>query len=616
MSTRTAYTGSSRKVILAFDVGTTFSGISYSILDPGQVPEIKGVTRQVKSCHRSLEILLTGVLPLRFPAQENVGGDSKIPTIIYYDQNGTMKAAGAEAIAEGIEDSAEENGWIKAEWFKLHLRPKTQSAAHVTAAIPPLPLGKSAIDVLSDFLRYLYRCARTYIEDTHANGADLWRSVEKNIDFVLTHPNGWEGHQQSQMRRAAVLAGLVPDDAAGQSRITFVTEGEASLHYCIQSGLTTDAMKKGEGVLIVDAGGGTIDISAYGQSQLGNAKVSFEEIAAPQCYFKGSIFVTHAARVFLEQLLHDSKYVEDVDHIKRCFDKTTKLRFRNVNDPQYIKFGSARDKDLKVGIRSGQLKLQGSDVASFFEPSVKCITQAIVDQRNSAPKGISSVFLVGGFAASDWLFSRLKDSLEKSGMSFCRPDSHVNKAVADGAVSFYLDHSVRARVAKFAYGTPCQELYDTSDPEHTKRLNSVFITMSGHKAVRGAFDVILPKDTRVCETEEFRRSYSEQQTTLVGIQDIKVKIECYRGDIANPRWRDTDTKKFSSLCFVNADLSVLCKNLQPLQGPRGKYYTVYYDIILLFGLTELKAQISWVENGVEKRSSAQIVYDPNVELAD
>jgi len=39
------------------------------------------------------------------------------------------------------------------------------------------------------------------------------------------------------MRTAAVMAGLVPDTPAGQDRISFVTEGEASLHYAIQRGI-------------------------------------------------------------------------------------------------------------------------------------------------------------------------------------------------------------------------------------------------------------------------------------------------------------------------------------------------------------------------------------------
>ena len=68
-------------------------------------------------------------------------------------------------------------------------------------------------------------------------GAKLWTSLEDNISFVLTHPNGWEGSQQGKMRDAAVMAGLVPDTPEGHERVHFVTEGEANIHYCVQSGL-------------------------------------------------------------------------------------------------------------------------------------------------------------------------------------------------------------------------------------------------------------------------------------------------------------------------------------------------------------------------------------------
>jgi hypothetical protein len=68
-SARSTYDGPKRKLILAFDVGTTYSGVSYTcvqlhlpslaladlrpklefcrILTPDQVPEIRGVTRFV-----------------------------------------------------------------------------------------------------------------------------------------------------------------------------------------------------------------------------------------------------------------------------------------------------------------------------------------------------------------------------------------------------------------------------------------------------------------------------------------------------------------------------------------------------------------------------------------
>ena len=109
--------------------------------------------------------------------------------------------------------------------------------------LPLLPLNKTVVEVFADFLRYLLKCASSYIQDTHVNGPDLWNSVECDVDFVLSHPNGWEGTQQSEMRRAAVLAGLVPDNPDGHSRISFVTEGEASLHFSIQNGLPAGAMK-------------------------------------------------------------------------------------------------------------------------------------------------------------------------------------------------------------------------------------------------------------------------------------------------------------------------------------------------------------------------------------
>lgn len=85
----------------------------------------------------------------------------------------------------------------------------------------------------------------------HPGHSPQWRrsvgvsaaSVQGQIDFVFSHPNGWEGTQQSQMRRAAVLGWLSPDTPAENARLSFVTEGEASLHFSIHNGLPAGAMK-------------------------------------------------------------------------------------------------------------------------------------------------------------------------------------------------------------------------------------------------------------------------------------------------------------------------------------------------------------------------------------
>ena len=48
-TTRAKYTGPSRKLVVALDIGTTFSGAAYALLDPGEIPQIKSVTRQAFS---------------------------------------------------------------------------------------------------------------------------------------------------------------------------------------------------------------------------------------------------------------------------------------------------------------------------------------------------------------------------------------------------------------------------------------------------------------------------------------------------------------------------------------------------------------------------------------
>jgi len=41
------------------------------------------------------------------------------------------------------------------------------------------------------------------------------------------------------------------------------------------------------------------------------------------------------------------------------------------------------------------------------------------------------------------------------------------------------------------------------------------------------------------------------------------------------------------------------------------FYRLDYELVLLFGLTEMKAQVVYKDNGVEERTAAKIVYDPN-----
>ncbi|KAI0058165.1 hypothetical protein BV25DRAFT_1872113 [Artomyces pyxidatus] len=577
--TRKPYSGSKKTIVLAFDVGTTFSGVSYAILEPGEIPKIHGVTR--------------------FPGQEHVAGNSKIPTMMYYDKDGVMKAAGAEADGAAIADLAEDDGWLKAELFKLRLRPRSMKLKMNGMRLPSLPRGKGPVQVFGDFLGYLFRCTRNFIIDTHANGAALWQAVENDLQFVLSHPNGWEGAQQTKMRRAAIYGGLIPDTDAGKARIRFVTEGEASLHACVLNGLANDVLSNhaGHGFLVADAGGGTLDISSY--AIRGTTPLVMEEIAPPDCVFAGSVFVSRRAREFLEEKLKRSKYgtPDSLDHITKRFDETTKRLFRDKKELQYVSFGSPLDKDTTVGIRAGQLKLTGNEVAALFEPSIEAAVASIRYQIESTGGIVKSVWLVGGFAASTWLFSQLQERLAPMGVTVSRPDSQTSKAVADGAIGFYCDHHVSARMSKFMYGVEFLREFNPLDPDHVARQDRMCELPSGPRLLADAFDCILARSIRVKESTVFTRKYCTEVTSLSTLTVFEVEIWCYRGGDTIPQWIQRQADNFTTLCVVQADLSPLAGSAQPKQSRSGKsYWTIVFSVEIHFGLTEFKARIKWVDN--------------------
>jgi uncharacterized membrane protein YkgB len=77
--------------------------------------------------------------------------------------------------------------------------------------------------------------------------------------------------------------------------------------------------------------------------------------------------------------------------------------------------------------------------------------------------------------------------------------AHFNdrsKAVADGAISYYIDHFVSTRIAKFTYGTDTSELFLPKSKEHKKRLEHKFQSEDGNYFISGAFGVILQAVSR------------------------------------------------------------------------------------------------------------------------
>src|SRR5882762_5232940 len=136
-----------------------------------------------------------------------------------------------------------------------------------------------------------------------------------------------------------------------------------------------------------------------------------------------------------------------------------------------------------------------------------------------------------------------------------------NKAVADGAILFYLDRRVSVPVAKRTYGVKCNTKFDTSNPEHLLRENTKYIGPSGHQYIQNKFTTILAEvrysvviyanpllitflgqlqGTRVSEDKEFRRNYTRSHWDVDDCDAVTVDVTSYHGNLREPKWTDEE----------------------------------------------------------------------------
>ena len=115
--------------------------------------------------------------------------------------------------------------------------------------------------------------------------------------------------------------------------------------------------------------------------------------------------------------------------------------------------------------------------------------------------------------------------------------------------------------------------------------------------------------TKVLEGQEIRHSFgliSEDSS-----QHASPGISKYTGTLVAPEWEDVEKgtvfsflwcfvkraqsqkEKFETLCHVEADLSTTPYRSKLMVGKTC--YRRDFDVILLVGLTELKAQVSWID---------------------
>jgi len=583
------------KIVIGIDVGTTQSGVAFAFLQKGANQAIHRVTQ--------------------WPGQEAQHQQSKIPTLVWYDLDKKAVSFGAEALSHQAEEDAEDNHWKLAKHFKLHLHPSDMKTKH-DLKLDPLPSGVSLRQVYSDFLGYLLKHTRSFFEDRIIDGKQIWESYQPTMEVVIAHPNGWSIREQTFLRSAAVEAGFT-DKAAAPTKIRFVTEAEASVHFCIHHTNLGNRLQTGSKFAVCDAGGSTVDTTVY-SVVAARPVLKLEETRASGCVQAGAIFVDAAAETYLRNVLTNAALSpeEIQDYTARGvkdFESAVKRNFQDATEHKSLEIAGPRFNNPVIRTRRGRMTIPGAVVKSFFDVCVDEIMSNVDQQVRGA--AVSYILLVGGFGDSPFLRQQFKNRYEPQGCQVTLTNDSTSKAVADGAVIWNTVSSVAGRAPRSSYGIEVTARFNPALAEHQGR--ETYRCASGYEKVDGVWSQIAAKgvvlDNEAVARHSFSRTYSTPRPDL---EDFDVELLAYSKDGA-PSWardkNDVLQSGFNTCCKITADLTNLSGALEPRIGIHGKmYWRLYFEVCIRFGGTELEAYLEWEENGTSCTGAVTIVPE-NVE---
>ncbi|CAE6460917.1 unnamed protein product [Rhizoctonia solani] len=406
---------------------------------------------------------------------------------------------GAEVLSPRIQAEADDNGWQLAKHFKLHLHPKDLRTKH-KLALDPLPRGVNLSTIYADFLRYLLEHTRKCFEATIINGPDVWRTHLLNMDFIIAHPNGWGTREQAFLRTSAVVAGYTFAEHAFD-RIHFVTEAEASVHFCIHYTNLKSSLHPYNIFAVCDAGGSTVDTTVYAVEKthpkllLGETRASAYKLAEDflRQYFESRELSWEEVDEYVSTGIHN-------------FESKEKRKFGGDAGEMSLGVAGYRCKKLELGIRHGELKLSSSTIQSFFDPYVNQIIDSVQSQISSLP--VEYVLLVGGFGSSPYLCKRLKARLDPTGCQVISTTEATSKAVADGAVVWHCVNSVIKRAPRLSYGISILWPFHPLDSDHIGRKQ---IEIPSGIYVQGRWSLI------ITQVEEFL------SIVMSGVESLTIK---------------------------------------------------------------------------------------------
>lgn len=357
-------------------------------------------------------------------------------------------------------------------------------------------------------------------------------------------------------------------------------------------------MTKDTIVLVLDCGGGTVDITIHRLISNPDEKFLCEEIlpSSGGCEW-GSKYVDKYFEEFLRDFFGKELYdvyeknaiarLEILKHfemLKRKFnpgkDDRSRLQLSYLSEELTpTKLSELIEKHNKSNPPSIHLKQRGSScidlpsplMMSFFQPlfeNIKSKVESLIDQSvkkvGYSPKFI---FMVGGFSESPYLKSEIKERFESELLTVLVP-RRPQVSVIRGACMYGLNpRTITSRIAKKTYGI---NTLTTFDPERHPEEKKVVI--EGEDFCEDVFDVFVTKNESVGIDEFHTKTYCPVRS-----RQTVMRIIFYCTDETQVDF--VDEKGVSQLGELSIDIG------KPFQSVEDK--TV--KVTLMFGTTHIYA---------------------------
>ncbi|XP_047225665.1 heat shock 70 kDa protein 12A-like [Girardinichthys multiradiatus] len=439
--------------IIAIDFGTTYSGYAFSLTSREE-----DVDPHVK-----------------FWGEEVGLETSKTPTCILFDEHQQFVSFGYEARQTYLKKNGRDSrAKFFFDCFKMSLYDKKITTDLTIKAAN----GKEmkALKVFTEALRFLKDDALKTIEQ-NTEGRTFTAS---DFTWVLTVPAIWDHSAKQFMREAATQAGIMTDGT--ENNLVFALEPEAASVYCKKlpsEGFVADTRTEnkldrspGTRYIIVDCGGGTIDITVHEVLEGGVLKelhkASGNNLGGQTVdrKFKEFLRDTFSAELWDE---YEENYPSEVRKI--MYDFTLfKKHDDDVEITCPLNLGMMAQKKQNIeeyfkrvqgaSWNEGSIKITKQTLRSFFEDSLWSITRSL---RGILSKrlNIKYILLVGGFAESQILQRHITEEYNNICKVLCpfRPQ----EAIMKGAVEFGRNQGiVVSRKSDYTYGVGLSDWFNES----------------------------------------------------------------------------------------------------------------------------------------------------------